>query len=174
MKFSIKTTGLALAATLAFSLATSAQQQSDTGGNSAATPQAQERFGWKRGERMQGKHHRHGKHGRRAFARLNLTDAQKEQMRSIAAQQKQATRAVREELFRLREAQQPGVEPSAETKARFQELRGQLRTAREQTHTQMLTILTAEQRTQLEQMKQQHEQRRAERRSRFGGNGQTN
>jgi Spy/CpxP family protein refolding chaperone len=38
----------------------------------------------------------------------------------------------------------------------------------------MLTILTAEQRAQLEQMKQQHEQRRAERRSRFGGNGQTN
>lgn len=163
MKFSIKSTGLALGATLVLSLVTPAQQQSPTGSNSPATPQAQKRFGKKHGKFGRG-----GARGHRAFARLNLTDAQKEQMRSITAQQRQATRATREEIFRLREARQPGVEASAETKARFQVLRAELRRNKEQTHAQMLNILTSEQRTQLEQFKQGREQRRAERRARSG------
>ncbi len=168
MKFSIKHTALALGATLALGVAAHAQQQSATVTGSAA--QTQERSDAKK-MRRGGRHHRRARMGK-MFKQINLTDAQKEQMRSIATARKQATRALREELFRLRESRQPGVEMSAEQKARIQELRAELRQAKEQSRAQVLAILTTEQRAQIEQRKQQREQRRAERRARFGNTTQ--
>ncbi len=165
MKLSFKSTTLAaLGATLALSLVTPAQQV--TPNNS--TPQAQEQRGGRFDKRMKRGKFRRAKTGK-IFKQLNLTDAQKEQMRSFAAQTKEATRTQRAELFRLREQRQPGVALSAEAKARRQQLRAELRQSREASRAQMLTILTPEQRAQMEQLKQQRQQRRATRRARTAG-----
>lgn len=174
MKSSIKTLALTLGATFAFAAAVPAQaeRRSPATGDSAAQVERQAR----RGGRRHGKHaRRHNGIGisRRAFAGLNLTDTQKEQMKAIATQTKLATRAQREELFRIREAKMPGVKLTAEQRARRQQLRTELRTARQQARTQMLAVLTTEQRTQLEQRRQEHQRRRAERRARFGNAQQT-
>ena len=173
MKSSIKTLALTLGATFAFAAAVPAQQtQSPATGDSTAQGERQERRGGRRNGKRARRHNGSGI-SRRAFANLNLTDAQKDQMRTIATQTKLATRAQREELFRIREAKMPGVKLSAEQQARRQQLRGELRAARQQARTQMLAVLTTEQRTQLEQQKQERQRRHAERRARFGGAQQT-
>jgi len=174
MTISLKQLGLALGATLALSSVTFGQAQTAPAGVSPDEQVESRRGGEGKRGGMHGlrRHHR-AANLRRYFKTLNLTDAQKAQMRSIAVATKEATKTRREELFRLREARQPGVEMSAESKARRQELRAEIRRAAEGARAQMLNVLTPEQRTQIEQLKQERGQRRAERRARFGSNDAT-
>lgn len=116
-----------------------------------------------RHERRGGRRPGMGKRGpgkmKRLMSQLNLTDAQKQQLRALQERFETSTRTQREEMRRLHESTQG--EPSAETRARFQELRSQLDQARQNQHQEMLNVLTTDQRAQLEQLK-------SERKARFG------
>lgn len=101
------------------------------------------RRGMRRGARM-GRMH--------ALSQLNLTDEQKQQMRTIIQNQGGSTKAQREEMFQLMQQRRAGtLTPEGEKRA--MELRQQLRESRKGTHTQMMNILTAEQKAKLEEMK---------------------
>jgi Spy/CpxP family protein refolding chaperone len=114
----------------------------------------------RRGGRGQGMGKRgHGGGLRRMMKDLNLTDAQQQQMRAIFERFEASTRTQREEMRRLHESTQG--EPSAEVRARFQELRSQLDQARQSQQAEILNVLTSEQRAQLDQLKR-------ERKARFG------
>jgi protein CpxP len=122
-----------------------------------------------RGERRGGRQDGMGKRGPGGFGRLasqlNLTEAQRQQLRAIEDRYEASTKTQREEMRRLHESTQ-GAEPSADTQARFQALRAELGQARRAQHQEMLNILTAEQRTQLEQLMKERKDRHEERRGR--------
>lgn len=93
----------------------------------------------------------------RALAQINLTDAQKQQVRTIIQAQAQNTSTQREELRQLMQQWRTGtLTPEGQTRAR--ELRQQLMESRRGVHAQMLNLLTPEQKAKLEEMR---EQRRA-------------
>jgi Spy/CpxP family protein refolding chaperone len=96
------------------------------------------------------------------MSQLNLTDAQRQQLRAIQDRFEASTQAQREEMRRLRETTQG--QPSADTQARFQALRAEIRQAMRGQHEEMLKVLTEEQRTQLEQTMRERKARRGERR----------
>ncbi len=105
---------------------------------------------------------RGGKHGgdrmmMGALRRLNLTDAQKAQIKTIFESNK-PDQAQREEMRGLLEKKRGGSITEQE-QSRLKEIKTQMRTSAEQTHNAVLAVLTAEQRTQLEQMKQEMRQR---------------
>ena len=101
----------------------------------------------------------------RGFRQLNLTDQQRQQMRSIAQTQLQSTRALRQELRQLMGKHRTGtLTPQEESRAR--QLRQQLMQSRQGVRTQMLAVLTPDQKTQLEQMIKTRRENRA--RARFG------
>lgn len=112
-----------------------------------------------------GKGMRHGRAGRhggfQGLRGLELTDAQKEQVRAIRESNKPDA-AVMEEMRAVRESRKAGTELTAAQKERLSALREQFATKRKAMHEQILGVLTAEQRTQLEtrktEMKQRHEQ----------------
>ena len=116
-----------------------------------------------------GGRHGMGKRGRggieRLVSQLNLTEAQQQQLRAIEDRFKASTKSQREEMHRLRESAQ-GEQPSADVEARFQALRAELGQAMRAQHQEMLSVLTSEQRTQLEQLIQERKARRGERRGR--------
>jgi protein CpxP len=101
---------------------------------------------------------------RGAFAeKLNLSDAQKAQIKQLHESEKQQNaqlfadvRAKRQELRSLTKSNDPRA---AEVKAQLEALRPQLKAARQQQHDAILNILTPEQRTQLEQWKAQRQSR---------------
>lgn len=107
------------------------------------------------GARGQGFHQ--GQHDGRIFARLNLTADQKAQMKTIAEASRQQNQALFQEFkakvaaFReLKKANDPGA---AAAKAALEPLAEQVKAARKATHEQMLNVLTAEQRAQLQQLR---------------------
>jgi len=102
----------------------------------------------------------------RGLRNLNLTDAQKQQARSIMRSNLESNKAVREELRQLMLKRRQGT-LSETDQARAQELRKQLQESRKNARTQLATLLTAEQRTQLQEMRKN----RRERRERFGRKG---
>jgi Spy/CpxP family protein refolding chaperone len=87
----------------------------------------------------------------RGLHRLNLTD-QRQQMRSIAQNQFQNTQTQREKLRQSAQKRRTAMLTDAEN-ARVKELRQQLMQSREGIRTQMLSTLTPEQKTKLEEMK---------------------
>lgn len=99
----------------------------------------------------------------RSLGRLNLSDAQKTQVKSIMDNSHAATQTQRDELRGLAMKKRDGV-ITADEQNRLKELKTQLKTSNEQTHNSILAILTAEQRTQLDQMKQEMQQRMEQRR----------
>jgi Spy/CpxP family protein refolding chaperone len=110
---------------------------------------------------MQG--HRGGALRGAVASKLNLTEEQKTQLHQLreTTQQKNQqlfadAQAKHQELRSLRRANDPRAE---EVKAQLEALRPQLKAARDEQHTEFLSILTPEQRTQLEQWKGQREQR---------------
>jgi Spy/CpxP family protein refolding chaperone len=120
-----------------------------------------------RGDRM--KRRGKGRHLRRAGFRglrgLNLTDQQKEQARAIMRANFENNKAQIQELKQLRQKGRAAL--SDADKARAKELRKQLRESRLSARNQMALLLTAEQKTQLEEMRKN----RRERRERFGRRG---
>jgi Spy/CpxP family protein refolding chaperone len=103
----------------------------------------------------------------RVFRELNLTEAQQQQMRAIREKYSASMQPQREELQQLREQFEQGTAtPDATTKA--QSLVAQLRASGKAMRSEMLTVLTAEQRTQLEQIEKERKARREEMRQRRG------
>lgn len=107
--------------------------------------------------------------GRRAgaAAHLNLTDAQKSQLKNLRETTQQQNgqlfadaRATRQELHSLRGTDDARAN---ELKAHLEALRPQLEAARKQQHEAFVNVLTPEQRTQLEQWKAQRQSRRQSR-----------
>jgi len=106
-------------------------------------------------------------HLRAAFGNLNLSDAQKAQLKQLreTTQQKNAqlfadAKATRQELHSLRGSNDARA---TELKAHLDALRPQLEAARQQQHEAFLNILTPDQRTQIEQWKAQRPSRRESR-----------
>lgn len=106
---------------------------------------------------------RHGAMGMGGVRQLNLTEQQRTQLRSIIQSQFQSTQSQRQELRQLMEKSRTGTLTDTET-ARAQELRQQLRQSRQSVHTQMMALLTPEQKAQLESAIQN----RRENRGKFG------
>jgi Spy/CpxP family protein refolding chaperone len=121
-------------------------------------------FGRRGGDRgMRGGRHGGDKMMLRALGQLNLSDAQKEQIRGISETFKTSTQTQREELRSLGMKKRDGIITTDE-QARFKEIRTQIKASGEQMRNQVLAVLTAEQRTRLEQMKEEMKRRKMERR----------
>ena len=87
----------------------------------------------------------------RALRQLNLTDAQKQQARAIVQSNMQSTRTQRQEMRQLtRQWRQGTLTP--EGLARAKELRKLVQDANKGVRTQLVAILTPEQKAKLEEM----------------------
>lgn len=131
--------------------------------NTQKQEQSERRGFGRRGDGMRGGHHGGGKFGMRGLRGINLTDAQKEQVRNIMETNRTANQAVFEEFRTLRQAMRGGT-LDATQQARLETLKEQMKQNAEATRTQVLAILTQEQRTQLEQQKEEMRKRHEERR----------
>ena len=129
-----------------------------------------------RGERGFGRGMRGEKRGggerfvMREISRLDLTDAQKEQIRGVMEAAKTANEPIHQELRGFKEKKRGGELTEAD-KARLTDIKTRMKQSAEQTRNTVLSILTAEQRQQLEQFKlerqkrmEEHRQQRMERR----------
>ncbi len=111
---------------------------------------------------------RGGKHGMRGggmgmLRGIELTDAQKEQIKAIHEANKPT--GENEALFNsIRETRKAGGTISEEQKAQLKELRQAQRAKMQAVHEQVLAVLTPEQKTQLEAKKAEMRQRMEERR----------
>ena len=114
-----------------------------------------------RGERMG----RRGGPGGFELRGINLTDAQKDQIHQIHEANKPSQAQI-DEMRTLREAKKNGT-LTADQQARLQALRTEGKQKAESIHSQILAILTAEQKAQIEtrrqEMRQRMEQRRQQR-----------
>lgn len=85
---------------------------------------------------------------------INLTDEQREQGRAIMQRRLESTKAQREELFKLREKRIAGTF-APEDEARAKALHQEIKAAMEAGRTEMAGILTADQKTRLEELKKE-------------------
>ena len=117
---------------------------------------------------------RHGRHGEAKFARLaeklNLTDAQKqqiqEQQRNFMESNRSRFETHRDTMRQYREARQAGDTARADAlKATLELQRGEIKQLRQAQHEAMLSVLTAEQRTRLEALKAERGTRRGQNRN---------
>jgi protein CpxP len=157
------TSGLAVVALSSFVMAqdnrTTTPSQDDT--QKMERKEGRRGFGRRDGGMRRGGRGGFGMHGLR---QLNLTDAQKEQIRTLMESKRgnrEANQAQREELRQIIEAKRGGT-ITAEQEARLKAFRQQRRENARQMHEQILAILTPEQKAQLEQLKQERKQRHQE------------
>lgn len=106
--------------------------------------------------------HRGGAGKMHGLANLNLTEAQKQQIQQIHENAKNSFAGL-DEIKQLRLQQRTGTALTAEQTARISQLREQHRAAKEQTKAQVLAVLTAEQRQQLETQKAERKENRGAR-----------
>ena len=104
---------------------------------------------------------RHG--GMRGLMGIELTDAQKEQIRLIHENNKPSETVIKE-LQAIRQTKRDGGTITAEQKEKVKALRMQAREKGTQVHQQILAVLTAEQRQQLETRKEEMRKKMQERR----------
>ena len=154
---------IALAASIAFAQTT--------------TPDQSNQQGTRTERRGGGKHREHGWGGMRRgggfFDQLNLTEDQKTKMKQIresfATQNKPLREQLRAKRQELRQASEGGTFNEALATQKLTEmasLEAKLMGERFKLHQEMLSVLTAEQKAQLEQSKAQFKARRGERRQR--------
>lgn len=160
--------GLTLAAALVgFSTFASAQDANTTQPDATEKQERRGRRG--NGDGMGKEGRRGGRHGggdkmmMRAMRQLNLTDAQRQQVRTIGENFKNSTETQRQEMRGLMEKKRDGV-ITADEKARFKDLKTQLKASGEQMQNSVLAILTADQRAQLDKIKEERKQKMQERR----------
>lgn len=143
----------------------------DSAPTNPAPNKAEKRF---KGERGAAAHRGGGRHGKRGgkgelLRGLNLSDAQKAQIKSLRENNKpdEATRA---EIRTIREAHKNGDAITPEQQARVKEIREQGRTKAKAAREQIMVILTPEQKAQIEtrksEMRQRLQQQRTERKNR--------
>jgi periplasmic protein CpxP/Spy len=108
-------------------------------------------------------------HKMRGVERLNLTEAQRQQLRTLAENHKNSTAAQRAELRQLHEQKRGGATLTAEQEARSKQLREEIRAARQKQQADFLAILTPEQRTEIEKFRAEAKERRREFGARRGG-----
>ena len=113
-----------------------------------------------------------GKHGG-MFRGLNLTDDQKARIKQIGDNSRESTKALRQDLETkreaLRQANEGGTFDEAATTQKLTELaplEAKLMGERFKARQEMLSVLTPEQKTQLEQKRAQFKAREGERRGR--------
>lgn len=147
-------------AIVAFTTFVSAQDNSTQPQDSATKQEKRERKFDKEGKRGG---HRGDKGMLRGVKELNLTDAQKEQLKGIMESNRAANQGIHQEMRGLMMKKRDGI-ITAEEQTRFDQLKSQMKASAEQTHNTVMAILTPEQRSQLEQMKEQMKQKREERR----------
>ncbi|HJQ37479.1 MAG TPA: Spy/CpxP family protein refolding chaperone [Thermoanaerobaculia bacterium] len=118
-----------------------------------------------------GKHGRgrHGQFGARFAEKLNLTDAQKEQIKTLNQSFRESNKAffeqTRDTRRQMREAREAGDQARLDAlKATAQSQHAQMKQLREAQQQRVLSVLTAEQRAQFEAMKAERHARRGERR----------
>jgi hypothetical protein len=102
---------------------------------------------------------------RRQLARLNFSEAQKQQRTDIVQRHLAATRVQREQLLAMREKRMAGTfvdEDRARARALHQELRASMQSMR----TELRNNLSTEQRAELEAMREQRRQKMEEFRQR--------
>jgi Spy/CpxP family protein refolding chaperone len=92
---------------------------------------------------------------------LNLTDEQRTQQRAIRQKHLAATRSQRDQLFLLREKRLAGTF-TAEDKARLRSLRQETLNLKAGARNEASSILTTEQKAQMESRREQRQQRRQE------------
>jgi protein CpxP len=152
---------LALPAVMACTLSVSAFAQSAD----QANPQPQDPGKWTFGRF-------HGRHGRggNVWQQLNLTEAQKTQMKQIRESYGERTQSLRQELRAkkqsLRQANQGNTFNEALATQVLTEsaaLEARLMGERFKMRHEMLALLTPEQKDQLQQMREQHKMKGAER-----------
>lgn len=126
----------------------------------------------KRWEHRGDKGFRHDKRGgeERMFGGINLTDAQKEQMKQIAERYRESTRNLREQMRAARgqnELKNDGTFNEAAFRAALEaqnKIRVELAVAHAKMRAEMFSVLTAEQKARLEQFREQRQQQRLQRR----------
>lgn len=104
-----------------------------------------------------------GRHAMRGLMGIELTEAQKAQIKQIH-EANRPDPAVMEEMKAIHEARRNGGTLTEDQKNRVKALRAQARTKAESTHQQVLAVLTLEQRQQLETRKAEMRQKMEERR----------
>ena len=102
---------------------------------------------------------------------LDLTDAQKEQLRAAGKQNREATQTQREELRQLAEKRRQGSWTAAE-EARAKALRDEIQASMRSRHANFLSILTAEQKAKLESLREERKGHRKEMRERHREKGE--
>jgi Spy/CpxP family protein refolding chaperone len=152
-------------AVIAFTTFVSAQDTTKPQDDNARKAERGFRHGGERGDRGgRGMHggHRGGMFGLRG---IELTAAQKEQLRSIHEANKpdEATMA---ELKAMHQSRKAGTELTDSQKERLKAIHDQMRSNRESMKAQVLGILTPEQKQQLETQKLERDKRRDEMRQR--------
>jgi periplasmic protein CpxP/Spy len=141
------------------------------------TPDQSNPQGTRTERRSGGKHkgHRWGgmRRGGGFFRQLNLTEDQKAKMKQIRQSFAEENKPLREQLRakrqELRQASEGGTFNEALATQKLTEmasLQAKLMGERQRLHQEMLSVLTAEQKAQLEQSKAQFKTRRGERRQR--------
>lgn len=92
--------------------------------------------------------------------RLNLSDAQKQQIRDIRSANRQTNHQLyadyRTKLRQFRQLNRAGDPGAAALRTELETMRTQVRAARQAQHQTVLNVLTAEQRQQLEQWRDDH------------------
>jgi protein CpxP len=127
---------------------------------------------------------RHGGHGRHGFGGmfrdLNLTEAQKSQLKAMREQQREALkpvmeqqRALREQIREALESANPDATRIGQLEIQAHRLREQMKAEHEKSREAFLGILTPEQKAQLEKRKQEREQRREQFRQKRQERGQS-
>ncbi len=145
-----------------------AQQQTTTPGQSGQGERTGE---GRRGGRKGFGGAKRGGRGFGSFAKLNLTDAQKEQMKQIGARYRESTKALRQQMHGRRggDFSSTGAFDEAAVRAEAQKRAAagvELEVARARMMSEMYAVLTAEQKAQLATWRQEREQKRQERRAR--------
>lgn len=120
----------------------------------------------------------HGKHGGgfgggRAFSQLGLTDAQQTQLKQIRETNRETLRPLMEEMHakrqEVRQLSSGATFDEALVRQKLTEMvdtETKLMAAQFRIHQEMLAVLTPEQKTKLEQMREQFKSRRSERHGR--------
>ena len=93
---------------------------------------------------------------------IELTDTQREQIRAITQRRLDSTKAQREELFKLRDKRIAGTF-SAEDEARAKVLRQEIHTAMEGVRTETEGVLTAEQKSRIQELQKERNAMREQR-----------